>query len=69
MNVNKFELWTTVPGMCEETPTITAYVPDNKTRDCAILAFAGGAYNGRADHEGDAYARYFADKGITVPGK
>ncbi len=66
MNINKFELWSVVPGMCEEIPTITAYVPENKTSDCAILAFAGGAYNGRGDHEGDAYARFFAQKGITT---
>lgn len=66
MNDNTFELWTNVPGMCEETPTITAYVPKNKTRDCAVLCFAGGAYNGRAAHEDEEYARFFNDHGITA---
>ena len=66
MNVNKFELWGAVPGMCEEVPTITAYEPENKTRDCAVLCFAGGAYNGRGDHEGDAYASFFAENGIAA---
>lgn len=66
MNITKFELWGTVPGMCEEIPTITAYVPDYKTRDCAVLCFSGGAYNGRAPHEGDAYARFFAENGMTA---
>lgn len=66
MDVNKFDLWAVVPGMCEEIPTITAYIPENKTHDCAVIAFAGGAYSGRADHEGDAYARFFAENGITA---
>ena len=66
MNVNKYELWTTVPGMCEEIPSITAYVPDSKTSRGAVIAIAGGAYNGRADHEDDAYARFFAQNGITA---
>lgn len=66
MKAAKFDLWTVVPGMCEETPTITAYVPEHKTCDRAVIAFAGGAYNGRGDHEGDAYARFFADNGITA---
>lgn len=66
MNVNRFELWNAVPGMCEEVPAITAYTPDSRSRDCAVLCFAGGAYNGRGDHEGDAYARFFAQNGITA---
>jgi len=66
MNVNKFNLWDVVPGMCEEIPTITAYVPEHKSHNCTVLCFAGGAYNGRADHEGDAYARFFADNGIVA---
>lgn len=66
MSVSKFELWDIVPGMCEEIPTITPYVPEDKTRDCAVIAFAGGAYSGRAAHEDDAYARFFNDHGITA---
>lgn len=62
----KTEIWSNVPGVCEEVPTITAYVPDNKTSDAAVIVFAGGGYAGRAKHEGEVYAKFLAENGITA---
>lgn len=65
MNIETMNLWTKVPGMCEETPQITVYIPDKKTSDAAVVIFAGGAYCHRAAHEGEGYALFLADNGIT----
>ena len=66
MKTEKFDLWTNVPGMCEEVPTITAYIPDNKTSDAAVVIFPGGAYSDRAKHEGAGYAKFLAENGVTA---
>ncbi len=61
-----FDLWNNVPGMCEEVPKITAYIPDNKASDGAVVIFPGGGYAVRANHEGEGYAKYLSENGITA---
>ncbi len=64
MKTEKFKLWDSVPGMCEETPCLTAYIPENKESDCAIIICPGGGYGMRANHEGEGYAEFFAKHNI-----
>lgn len=59
-------LWENTPGMCEEIPKITAYIPENKKSDMAIVVFPGGGYGMRADYEGDGYARFLSENGYTA---
>lgn len=66
MKIEKENLWKETPGMCEETPRITAYVPEKKKYRGAIVVLPGGGYGCRADHEGDGYARFLADNGMTA---
>lgn len=66
MKIEQMKLWENTPGLCEEVPTLTAYIPDNKTSDAAIVIFPGGGYRIRASHEGDGYARFLANNGITA---
>ncbi len=48
----------------ENSPAITAYVPQKQTANCAVVILAGGAYCFRAEHEGKGYAEFFAENGI-----
>ena len=66
MIITKNELWNQIPGNYSETPCITSYEPDNKTSDGAVVIFPGGAYMKRAEHEGDGYARFLCEHGITA---
>lgn len=66
MKVEVMNLWNKVPGKCEEVPTITAYIPENKTSDGAVVVFAGGGYAMRAWHEGRSYAEFLAENGICA---
>ncbi len=66
MKIETANLWNTIPGMCEETPIITAYTPDNKTSDGTVVILPGGGYRNRAPHEGKGYAEFFAKNGITA---
>lgn len=66
MKIITNQLWSNTPGMCEEIPQITAYIPDNKQSDAAIIIFPGGGYAGRAAHEGEAYAKFLAKNGYTA---
>ena len=66
MKTETSNLWNITPGMCEETPTITAYIPDNKTSDGAVVILPGGGYYKRAPHEGKRYAEFLTDNGITA---
>ena len=59
-------LWRSTPGLCEEIPTITPYVPERKTSRAAIVIFPGGGYARRAEHEGKGYAEFFTQNGITA---
>ena len=51
-------LWDNVPGLCEEIPKITVYVPVVKTSDLAIVILPGGGYSMRAEGEGKKYAEF-----------
>ena len=51
-------LWETVPGICGEIPTLTAYIPENKKSDTAVVILPGGGYIGRSEHEGKGYADF-----------
>ncbi|MBQ7960236.1 MAG: alpha/beta hydrolase [Clostridia bacterium] len=66
MKSEVFDLWNSVPGMCEEIPKITAYVPENKKSDGAVVIFPGGGYGARAPHEGEGYAEFLNAAGITA---
>jgi len=59
-------LWEEVPGLCEETPVLDVYVPENKTSRIAVVIFPGGGYVHRAPHEGQGYAEFFNDHGIAA---
>ncbi len=66
MKTESFDLWNKIPGICEEKPVITAYIPDNKTSNAAVVIFPGGGYHGRAPHEGKGYAEFLAQNGISA---
>ena len=59
-------LWEKVPGMCEEIPQITEFIPEDKKTDVAIVIFPGGAYSGRSEYEGKGYAEFLSKNGITA---
>lgn len=60
------QLWDKTPGMCEEIPTITEYIPESKKSDMAIIIFPGGGYEIRAEHEGKDYAEFLSKNGYTA---
>ncbi len=66
MNIETFPLWDKVPGLCEETPTITAYIPDRGRKKGAVVVFPGGGYHHRAIHEGKGYAEFLAIHGFSA---
>ena len=66
MEKQVFNLWENTPGKCEEVPTITYYKPQNKCLDTAVVIFPGGGYSGRAPHEGEGYALFLAQNGISA---
>lgn len=66
MRIETENLWESTPGLCEEIPKITAYIPDDKKSDAAIVIFPGGGYAMRADYEGEGYAKFLAENGYTA---
>lgn len=51
----------------EDIPTLTAYLPDAANRNGAsILILPGGGYEHLAPHEGQGYAVWFAEHGVTA---
>lgn len=65
-DARKYNLWENTPGDCGEIPTITEYLPKNKKSDIAIIVFAGGGYQMRAEHEGKVYAEFLSENGYTA---
>ncbi len=59
-------LWDNAPGMCEETPYIDIYIPENKKTNAAVLVFPGGGYIRRAEHERENYAKFLSELGMTA---
>ncbi|WP_249311655.1 alpha/beta hydrolase [Congzhengia minquanensis] len=65
MQVETFQLWKNTPGMCEEVPTITAYIPERGKKQGAVVILPGGGYCHRAPHEGMGYAEFLAVHGYS----
>ena len=55
-------------GIClTDIPTLTPYLPDPaKATGAAMVICPGGGYGGLADHEGEGYAKWFAENGVTA---
>ena len=66
MKIETYSLWENVPGTYDVVPDITAYIPDEKKSDSAVVIFPGGGYAGLCDYEGDEYARFYAENGYTA---
>lgn len=66
MEKQAFNLWENTPGNHEQAPQIHYYKPDNKALDCAVVIFSGGGYGWRAPHEGEGYATFLANNGISA---
>ena len=47
-------------------PSVTAFHPQNKTSDAAVVIFPGGGYYMRAAHEGEGYAAFLNAHGMTA---
>jgi acetyl esterase/lipase len=69
----EFPLWPEgkVPGALgtepKDTPTLTPFWPaPEKATGAAIIVFPGGGYQQLAPHEGEPYARWLNDLGITA---
>ena len=61
-----FKLWEDTPGICEEIPVIEYYKPEVKKSDAAVIIFPGGGYAHRAKHEGEGYAEFLNEHGISA---
>ncbi len=66
MNKQDFKLWDKEQEYLTEEPIITAYIPEEKKSDCAVVILPGGGYHMRAAHEGEGYARFFNEHGICA---
>jgi acetyl esterase/lipase len=68
---NSFPLWPEgAPGALgsaeKDVPTLTPFFPDPaKASGAAIVICPGGGYANLAQHEGEIYARFFADHGVA----
>jgi acetyl esterase/lipase len=50
-----------------DIPTLTPYLPvDDKNSGTAIVVCPGGGYGGLAGHEGEGYAKWLADNGVSA---
>ncbi len=65
MRTESFKIWGNTDLKSETCPWITAFLPDKKTSDAAVIIFPGGGYHCHAEHEGSAYAEFLAGHGIT----
>jgi acetyl esterase/lipase len=51
----------------KDIPTLTRFAPAaGKANGATMLVLPGGGYRGLADHEGKAYAEWFAEHGVTA---
>jgi len=66
MKIESFDLWENVNIESETRPNITAYCPDKKVSDAAVVIFPGGGYHRHAVHEGRDYAELLAKCGISA---
>lgn len=50
-----------------DIPTLTRYAPaEGKANGASVLVLPGGGYGHLAPHEGEGYARWFAEHGVTA---
>lgn len=66
MFVKTVNLWENTPGAYDKIPALDVYIPENKTSDIAIVVLPGGGYNHHAPHEGQGYAEFLNEHGITA---
>lgn len=70
--VDAIRLWSgEVPGALgqadHDIPTITPYLPAaDKANSTAVVVCPGGGYGGLAGHEGEGYAKWLADHGVSA---
>ncbi len=62
MSSEIIKLW----GNGEHDTTMTAYIPENKKSDGAVVIMPGGGYVIRADHEGKGYADFLNENGVIA---
>ncbi|MBO7762579.1 MAG: alpha/beta hydrolase [Clostridia bacterium] len=62
-----YPLWEgKAPGAETEIPSIDCYIPAHRTSDAAFVILPGGAYAGRAPHEGVGFAEFLNGFGIAA---
>lgn len=66
MKTENIQMWENTPGLCEKMPTLTAYLPEKKTSNGAVVVCPGGGYEMLAEHEGKGYAEFLAENGYTA---
>ncbi|MBE6635875.1 MAG: alpha/beta hydrolase [Ruminococcaceae bacterium] len=61
------ELWDSVPGYEEghHHPTLEYYPAENKHASGTVIIFPGGGYARRAPHEGEGYAKFLNEQGMS----
>ena len=65
--MDTYLLWNDkAPGADTEVPMLEAYIPQDKKSRAAFLILPGGAYAGRARHEGEGYAAFLNEFGISA---
>ncbi len=70
-STNSFPLWPDAPpgalGQADkDIPTLTPFFPaPDKATGAAMVILPGGGYGGLAPHEGEQYARFFNESGIS----
>ncbi|MBE7016204.1 MAG: alpha/beta hydrolase [Ruminococcaceae bacterium] len=66
MKIESYNLWENAPGSYDAVPEITAFIPDEQKSDCAVIIFPGGGYGVLCQYEGEDYAKFFNENGITA---
>lgn len=66
MFVKTVNLWENAPGEYDKAPALDVYIPEKKTSDIAVVVLPGGGYSHHAPHEGQGYAEFLNQKGITA---
>ncbi len=66
MKTETISLWGEYKENDAGTVTLTAYLPDTKKGDGAVVILPGGAYAMLAEHEGKGYAEFLAENGVTA---
>jgi acetyl esterase/lipase len=64
--MERIKLWENIPGMCEEEPVLEYYPAEVKKSKSTVVILPGGGYRGRANYEGEDYAKYFNSLGMDA---